>query len=117
LAPSQISHAYIYYYFETSDSAETAPTQEPWTASVQVKLCDSTPGAGAEPTCFAQSGIVVNVSRVNGDFLGSCTSSEPYPTPWGVDISTCEVPGMPFNQDIIASQDPATIPAGYAPME
>lgn len=117
LAPSQISHVYIYYYFETSDSGETSPTQETWTASVQVKLCDSASGAGAEPTCFAQSGIVVNISMVNGDFLGSCTSSEPYPTPWGVDISTCEVPGMPFNQDIIASQDPATIPAGYAPMQ
>lgn len=132
LDPDTTGHVYIYYYFETDDSAPSVPTattalavpsddtgtaEETWTASVQVMMCDSAPGAGIEPICHAEGGIVVDISLVSGTYLGSCTLSAPYPTPWGTNISTCDVPGMPFNQDIIATQDPATIPVGYSPVK
>ena len=103
LAPGTTGEVVIYYYTEV--------TADTWTASVQVMMCEG------EMDCTGQAGIVVNISLASGEFLGSCTLSEPYPTPWGVDISTCNVDGMPFNADLVATQDPATIPAGYTPQQ
>lgn len=117
LSPTQLGHVYIYYYFETSVEGSSAPSQETWTASVQVMNCDSAPGMGVEPNCHAQGGIEVNIALPDGEYLGMCAVSEPYATPWGTDISTCNVPGMPFNQEIMAFQDYTTIPAGYEPVE
>lgn len=106
LAAGTIHQVSIYYYFiESGESPDT------WTASVQVMMCEG------EMDCFGQGGIVVNISLASGEYLGSCTLSDPYPTPWGVDISTCTVPGMPFNAELVATQDPSTIPVGYEPRE
>jgi hypothetical protein len=83
-----------------------------WTASVQVTNCDA-----ARTNCTAASGIVINISLASGEFLGSCTLGEPEMSPGGVPISVCGVPGLPYNADFVATQDPATIPAGYEPLE
>jgi hypothetical protein len=99
----------------TGSSDSTA--QGSWTASVQVNLCDAPPGSGREMNCHAEGGIVVDISLASGAWLGSCTVGEPQPTPWGVSISTCSIEGMPFNADLVATQDPSTIPAGYVPYE
>ncbi len=90
-------------------SADSA--QRTWTASVQVILCD------ASGSCQAGAGVVVDISLASGEWMGSCTTSEPMPTPWDVLISTCAVGGMPYHADFVATQDPSTIPPGYVPRE
>jgi hypothetical protein len=88
-----------------------------WTASVQVSLCDAPPGSGNEMSCQAGPGVTVTISLASGERLGSCTTGDPQPTPRDTFISTCSVEGMPFNADLVATQDPATIPAGFAPWQ
>ncbi|MGI8484214.1 MAG: hypothetical protein ACR2OU_08120, partial [Thermomicrobiales bacterium] len=99
----------------TGTSGSADPAQRTWDASVQVNLCDAPPNSGREMNCHGEAGIVVNISFASGELLGSCTTGDPQPTPWGVTISTCSVDGMPFNADIVATQDPSTIPTGYTP--
>ena len=94
--------------------SSAASTQDTWTASVQVVLCDESSGGG---TCQAGAGITVNISLASGEWMGACTTSDPMPTPWGVSISTCAVEGLPFYEDFVATQDPSTIPAGYVPTQ
>jgi hypothetical protein len=80
-----------------------------WTASVTVILCDS-----LGQNCVGGAGITIDVSLASGEYMGSCTTGASTLTPWGNWISTCSVPGMPFNADFVATQDPSTIPQGYA---
>ncbi len=92
-------------------------TQRTWTAAVTVILCDSSP-SDAVTNCRGGAGIVVNFSLASGEFLGACTTGAPVTTPWGpTTISTCSVDGMPFNSEIVAKQDPSTIPANYVPLQ
>ncbi|MGB3330069.1 MAG: hypothetical protein WBA46_14005 [Thermomicrobiales bacterium] len=86
-----------------------------WSASVQVMLCDAAPGSGADMNCSPGVGVTVDISLASGGLLGSCTTGAAQPTPWGTEISLCGVDGLPFNADFVATQDPSTIPAGYAP--
>ncbi len=97
-------------------SGSAGSSQRTWTAAIWVRLCDAPPVSGAKVHCQGGAGIVVNFSLASGEFLGSCTTGEPYLTPWGPDtVSDCALDGMPFNADIVATQDPSTIPAGYVP--
>jgi lysophospholipase L1-like esterase len=100
---------------EVQGAAES--TQDTWTASVQVELCDAPPNSGSDMNCHAEAGIVVDISLASGEVMGSCTTGEPQPTPWNTFISTCTVEGLPFNADFVATQDPSTIPSGYEPWE
>jgi hypothetical protein len=97
-----------------TDNAQgtTSRSGDTWTASIQVTNCDA---AGAN--CEAASGIVINISLASGEFLGSCTLGEPEMSPWGVPLSICGIPGLPYHEDFVATQDPSTIPAGYEPLE
>ena len=98
----------------TSASGSSADSaQDTWGASVQVSLCDESSNGG---TCQAGAGVVVDISLASGEWMGSCTTSEPMPTPWDVFISTCTVEGLPYHADFVATQDPSTIPAGYVPV-
>ncbi|HEU0164101.1 MAG TPA: GDSL-type esterase/lipase family protein, partial [Thermomicrobiales bacterium] len=95
-----------------------APVEAPprtWTASVQVSLCDAPPNSGQDMNCQGTTGVVVNVSLASGEPLGSCTSGEPEQFPGGDMISLCSIDGLPFNADLVASQDLSTVPAGYEP--
>jgi len=100
----------------TSNSSRTSGTtaDEGWFAPVAVWLCDDPTSSVSD--CRGGAGIVVNVYLASGELVGSCTTSDPMATPWG-QASVCTVKGLPFNADVIAKQDPATIPAGYAPVE
>jgi hypothetical protein len=111
------SHDFV-FEVTTEDSAQSSETsaQDTWTASVQVILCDGEPGS-RDMDCRAGAGVTVDISLSSGEWMGSCTTSEPQPTPWDVDISTCSVAGMPYHADFVAAQDPSTIPAGYVPHE
>ena len=93
----------------TSDSTKT------WTASVQVSLCDAPPNSGQDMNCHGMAGVVATISLASGEILGSCTSGEPVQFPGGDMISLCSVDGLPFNADLVATQDPSTIPTGYVP--
>lgn len=95
---------------DSSGGANSA--QRTWTASIQVTNCDA-----ARANCEAASGIVINISLASGEFLGSCTLGEPEMSPWGVAISVCTIPGLPYQEDFVATQDPSTIPAGYEPVQ
>lgn len=90
-----------------NDSPSTA--QRTWTASVTVILCDA-----SGQNCIGGAGVKIDISLASGEYMGSCTTGESILTPWGNWISTCSVPGMPFNADFVATQDPSTIPQGYA---
>lgn len=100
----------------SESSASAGSSARTWTAAVWVRLCDAAPNSGVDIHCQGGAGIVVNFSLASGEFLGSCTTGDPYLTPWGPDtVADCSVDGMPFNADIVAVQDPSTIPTGYAP--
>jgi hypothetical protein len=94
---------------EVATEPPAGSEQRTWTASVQVVLCDES------GSCQAGAGIVVNISLASGEWMGSCTTSEPMPTPWDVYISTCTVEGLPYYEDFVATQDPSTMPEGYVP--
>lgn len=101
---------------EESALAETS--NRAWTAAVTVVLCDARPDISEAGRCVGGSGVLVNFVLSSGEHLGSCTTGEPISTPWGdTTISTCSVEGMPFNAEIIATQDPSTIPVGYVPLQ
>jgi lysophospholipase L1-like esterase len=95
--------------------APVAASPRTWPASVQVALCNVPPNSGQAMHCQAAAGVVVNVSLASGELLGSCTSGAPQQFPGGDMISLCSIDGLPFNADLVASQDLSTIPPGYEP--
>ena len=95
--------------------APVVASQRTWTASVQVSLCDAPPNSGQDMNCQGVAGVAVIISLGSGEVLGSCTSGEPVQFPGGDMISLCSVDGLPFNADLVATQDPSTIPTGYVP--
>jgi hypothetical protein len=131
-SPGKPSIQFVYFEVYVPDSASTATSsgsqnssvstgsagssESTWTADVWVRLCDVPPSSASEYHCSGGAGVVVSVSLASGEFLGSCTTSNPYITPGGYTISTCMVPGLPFNANFVATQDLSTIPAGYEPV-
>ncbi|MGC4105863.1 MAG: hypothetical protein QM753_05815 [Thermomicrobiales bacterium] len=94
----------------TSTTTESART---WTASVQVRLCES--GSNGLLKCHGEAGITASIYLASGELMGTCTTGAPVQFPGGDMISTCTVEGLPFNADFVANQDISTVPAGYEP--
>lgn len=99
----------------TPSFAETV-NQGTTVISISARQCDVLPAVDNSGDCHANSGIVINVWLASGEWIGSCTLGEPQQTPWGGELAGCGVDTIPFNSDIVVTQDASTIPAGYVPV-
>lgn len=97
-----------------ASAAQPSPTE--WGLTVSVNLCDENPiVVGEAANCEPAAGIAVDVRYSDGTYIGSCTT-ELTDTPYGTQMSYCAVEGAPLNATLVITQDPATIPDGYTPI-
>jgi hypothetical protein len=92
-----------------------AQSEGTFTLTVGTYLCDVNPYETSDATCEPAAGVVVVVTLESGEPIGSCTS-ESEPTPNGGVFSGCGVDGVPFNATLLVTEDTASIPAGYVPI-
>jgi hypothetical protein len=94
-------------------SAQPART---FALSISANDCDSNPRENQEAICAPSIGTVVSVSLDSGEFIGSCTL-EFFESPNGGVGAACGVEGVPFNSSLVITEDPASLPAGYVPLD
>ena len=103
--------------FASIGSAVSAQEDGTFTLGIVVVNCDVNPPehiAVPEDGCTPGSGIEFMASDVDGTLIGSCISQTPDVEDSYTGGCTIEIP---FGSTVIVTENMATVPAGYAPME
>lgn len=99
-----------------AQKAASANQAQTLTLPIIVALCDHDPewrgpislGSELPDFCSRADGVAIAVSGLDGTSYGTCTTE-------ASDDKACALE-LPVGPDLVLSQDPATIPAGYAPV-
>jgi hypothetical protein len=98
-----------------SSAGAFAQREGTFTLSIGGANCDSDPRENTNAICAPAGGVVINVALESGESIGSCTLKISYPPSGGV-TAGCGVEGVPFNSTLIISEDSASLPKGYEPI-
>jgi hypothetical protein len=96
-------------------AAQEGPTEEGWNREIFATLCDGSTASpyAPDPGCEPAEGVTIIVTDESGqDVIGTCTTSSPSSAEGA---ASCFVV-VPYGTLVLMSQDPATIPADYAPL-
>lgn len=80
---------------------------------ISATACDDFPVTAPETQCQPKVGAVFRLTTESGEALGSCTTE---PRSQGGIAAECAI-DLPFGITVVVFEDPATIPAGYVPVE
>lgn len=100
----------------SSVAAQDTPDDDTIALGIQKYNCPTAAAFDAgSANCELGGGVTFEVATVDGEVLGTCT------TEIGVvrtsEVAYCYVMGLPFDTELVITEDLSTGPAGYVPLE